>query len=85
MTQETQKTQEKPRETREPHPTPPTADKSDLMALAQAMNNLADALRETNQLARDMQLINPKPEEMGLLQAINELTQRVAVLSTRIR
>ena len=59
--------------------------KSEMLALAEAMNNLAEALRESNQLVRDMQLINPKPEDMGLLQAMNELTQRVAVLATRIR
>lgn len=59
--------------------------KSDMRLLAEAMNNLANALRESNQLARDMQFINPNPEGMGLLQAVNELAQRIAILATRIR
>ena len=62
-----------------------TETKSELLVLAEAMNNLADALRDSNQLVRDMQMINPDPEQIGLIGAVGELAQRVAILSTRIR
>ena len=58
--------------------------KSDTLVLAEAMNNLAAALRDSNQLVREMQL-NSDRENIGLPQAINELSQRLAVLSTRLR
>ena len=58
--------------------------KDEFMALAEAMNNLAAALRESNQLVREMQLAG-SDNEGGLLQAVSDLSQRVAVLSTRLR
>lgn len=63
----------------------PTEIKSEMLVLAEAMNNLAAALRDSNQLVRDMQIINPDPDKLGLIDAVNDLAQRVAVLSTRIR
>lgn len=58
--------------------------RDEFMALAEAMNNLAAALRESNQLVREMQLTGTE-NEGGLLQALTDLSQRVAVLSTRLR
>lgn len=56
--------------------------RSEIVMLAEAMNNLAAALRESNQLMREMQL---PAEYKILLETINELSHRISVLSARIR
>ncbi|MCH9758165.1 MAG: hypothetical protein K0U19_03540 [Proteobacteria bacterium] len=58
---------------------------SDMLQLAVAMNNLAAALKDSNQLVRDLKIINPQAEDVGLLEAVRELSQRIAILSTRLR
>lgn len=60
--------------------------KSEMLALAEAMNNLAAALRESQQTLQALQHASAQQSEGKQLQdAVYELAQRVAVLSARLR
>ena len=54
-----------------------------LKELAQAMNNLAGTLKETNILARELRKQAEEWEAIPVI--LTELNKRIAVLSTRIK